>query len=341
MHTKNIFRKFKKRIWNILVSQLRYKRIYYKIYKSYWHSIIFSRVSGHEKNYYSAIPNPGAGIGHQIANWISGYYFAKLFNLNFAHIPFSSNKWEDFLGFGRNEITVTELIKNHYYKKIHLPLFHQGNDYEVKQIKKIINSYSNQKVIFIAGQDQPYAEQFGVMESIKLKFHSNLVRKKDQLSYSSDYFNIAMHVRRGDIEIGLKNKKPNLLLRWQDNNYFYNVLSAIIQNINTDKPIAIYIFSQGKQHDFMEFKKFKNVHYCLEMNAMDSFLHMVFADLLITSKSSFSYKPALLSNGIKVCPKNFWHGYPDQIDWILTEENGTLGNESLKRLKDNMGSYEQ
>jgi hypothetical protein len=60
---------------------------------------------------------------------------------------------------------------------------------------------------------------------------------------------------------------------------------------------------------------------------------MVNADLLITSKSSFSYKPALLSNGIKVCPKNFWHRYPDKLDFILVADDGILDNYPLgKRL---------
>lgn len=341
MQLQILLKKVKNRIWSILVSQLRYKKIYYSIYPSYWHSVIFKGASGEEKNYYSAIPNPGAGIGHQLANWIAGYWFANLFNLNFAHTPFPVRKWEVFLGFGKNEITINDLIKIHHYKKVNLPLFHLENNQEVTKIKNIIKSYSNQKVVFIAGQDQPYADQFGVMDAIKQKFHANPARQKDHLIYSDEYFNIAIHVRRGDIEIGLKNKNPNLLLRWQDNNYFYNTLTSIINNTNTRKPIAIYIFSQGKQQDFVEFNKFENLHYCMEMNAMDSFLHMIFADLLITSKSSFSYKPALLSNGIKVCPKNFWHGYPDQNDWILVEENGTLGTESLGKLRKCMNKYEQ
>ena len=45
----------------------------------------------------------------------------------------------------------------------------------------------------------------------------------------------------------------------------------------------------------------------------------------ITSKSSFSYKPALLNkNGIKVCPRNFWHGYPDTKDWIMCDNDGNI-----------------
>jgi len=40
--------------------------------------------------YYTAVPNRGAGIGHQLANWIAGYWFACQFGLEFAHTPFAS-----------------------------------------------------------------------------------------------------------------------------------------------------------------------------------------------------------------------------------------------------------
>jgi hypothetical protein len=57
---------------------------------------------------------------------------------------------------------------------------------------------------------------------------------------------------------------------------------------------------------------------------MDSFLHMVFADILITSKSSFSYKPALLNNGVKISPRDFWHGYPQSKNWLLVDDEGKM-----------------
>ena len=91
-----------------------------------------------------------------------------------------------------------------------------------------------------------------------------------------------------------------------------------------DKPIAVYLFSQGKKQDFPEFADFLNLHYCLDMGPIDSFLHMVNADLLITSKSSFSYKPALLNRGLKICPQNFWHGYPEDPNWILADDTGAI-----------------
>jgi hypothetical protein len=118
-------------------------------------------------------------------------------------------------------------------------------------------------------------------------------------------------------------------MRWQGNDYFEKVLHKAVDNIKTNKPIAIYLFSQGEIKDFPEFNEFSNLHFCLDMNAQDSFLHMVNADLLITSKSSFSYKPALLSKGVKICPEDFWHGYPNHEDFILADSFGDFEIERL------------
>jgi hypothetical protein len=167
-----------------------------------------------------------------------------------------------------------------------------------------------------------------VIDEIKKKFQQSPERKNDWLIFSEDTFNIAIHVRRGDIVVGQENNNPNLVMRWLDNDYFENTLTEVLANIKTDKQINIYLFSQGVRQDFPEFDRFPNITFCLEMGAQDSFLHMVNADVLITSKSSFSYKPALLSNGIKVCPKGFWHGYPDSVDWVMVGNDGKIIGES-------------
>lgn len=317
--------KLKNRLWSKIVSIFKHTKFYPFLYKSFLYSkIVVSKSNNMTDLYFAATPNKGAGIGHQMANWIAGYWFAKLFNLKFAHIPFSNNSWETFLGFGEDEVSVTDLVDKQGYKKIKLPLFDEYNDSEVDLIKNIINSYQSQKVVFIAEQDQFYENQYGNINELKKKFYSAKSRKNDTLIYSKENFNIAIHVRRGDINIGQLNKNPNLLLRWQDNDYFIKVLENVIEKINPSKPIKIFLFSQGKKSDFIEFSKFEDIEYCLDMGAKDSFLHMVYADLLITSKSSFSYKPALLSNGVKVVPNNFWHGYPNHKDWIIADENGNL-----------------
>jgi hypothetical protein len=324
----NILHKIKRKLWQKTVSRLRNTLVYYTLYKSYWHYKLTGKEIAvtSDINYFAQIPNLGAGIGHQLANWISGFYFARFFNLNFAHAPFSNPDWEDFFGFGKGELSLHQVIKDGY-KRVRLPLFDENNDAEVNMVKAIIASYSTKKVVFTADEDQFYAAQYGVIDDLQAKFYNSNSRIDNKLLYNPDFFNIAIHVRRGDITIGQLNKNPNLLMRWQDNDYFKNVLLQALNMVKTNKPIHIYLFSQGNPEDFKEFEAFENLNLCLDMGARDSFLHMVYADLLITSKSSFSYKPALLNKNIKISPKNFWHGYPESDKWILAEEIGTIDHE--------------
>lgn len=335
MTIKQFILKVRRKLWYYIVSSTRNKPIYPYIYKSYWHYLLhgISAARTSDSCYFGARPNPGAGIGHQIANWIAGYWFSKQFGLKFAHIPFSQHSWEGFLGFGDGEVWLNELKKKEGYKKRLLPLFDEYNNKEVNLVKAIISSYYGKKIVFVAEQDQFYRDQFGVITEIQDKFYSTKARTDDKLLYSSNYFNIAIHVRRGDIVAGQINRNENLLMRWQTNEYFETVLTNVVQTIKPAKPIAIYLFSQGVKEDFKDFDKFENLNLCLDMGAKDSFLHMVYADLIITSKSSFSYKPALLNKGIKICPKDFWHGYPQTVDWIMVDQNGTIDEEGLNVMK--------
>jgi hypothetical protein len=295
------------------------------MYRSYWHARFHKKADPlTSTNYFTAVPNPGAGIGHQLANWIAGYWFAKQFGLRFAHSPFSSPKWEYFLGFGEGVPTCDELVNRHGYKRVLLPLFNEKSREEVELVKKIIASYQDAPVVFCAEQDQFYADQFGIQEDLQQKFYSGKARREDKLIYAEDSFNIAIHVRRGDIANAPKNSIHTVGLRWQGNDYFEQVLTEVVGTVRTTKPIFIYLFSQGNRENFVDFEKFNNIRFCLDMDVHDSFLHMVYADVLITSKSSFSYKPALLNKGIKVCPRDFWHGYPSTHDWVLADENGKL-----------------
>ena len=324
MTFSRLVQKIRIRIWAMIVDNSRGKRFYPFLYKSYYHyRFSRNRQTINTTCYYAARPNPGAGIGHQMANWIAGYWFARQFGLKFAHIGFSDPKWDDFLGFGDNEEQVKDLLKKGY-KRRRLPLFDSTNQAEVDFMKAIIKSYSGEKIVLVAELDQYYGEQYGVMNDIKHKFHHAKARQNDRLIYSKDFFNIAIHVRRGDIVAGSLAGDSGMTFRWQSNDYFVNVLSEVLKIMQFDRPVAIHLFSQGKQDDFQDFSRFENIQYHLDMTPRDSFLHMVYADLLITSKSSFSYKPALLNKGIKVCPKNFWHGYPQSSDWILADDSGKI-----------------
>jgi hypothetical protein len=326
--------KAKNKLWNDSVAFTRNKKIYPYLYRSYWYYLFNKNgLTQSNSSFYTARPNPGAGIGHQLANWIAGYWFAKQFGLTFAHIPFSTQKWDDFLGFSQDEISVSELLDKGY-KKVRLPLFDEENETEVDLQKNIIASYLNQKVVFVAEQDQSYKDQFGVINHIRYKFNSAPARVNDRLVYDNSNFNIAVHVRRTviiDNKVILENETARAM-RWLSNDYYEKVLKQVIQNLSIAKPISIYIFSTGKAEEFTEFSKYGDVHFCSDMDEYASFLHLIRADLLIASKSSFSYKPALLNDAIKLCPRNFWHSYPASKDFILVENDGSFDVSQLTQI---------
>lgn len=278
------------------------------------------------EQYFAAIPNRGAGIGHQMSNWHAGLWYAWQFGLKHAHVPFAQKSWERFLGYGANETTLSQLLQQGY-KIVHLPFFHDENAEEMKRIREMMSLYAGKKIVFLAEQDQHYPDQIGVQSYIQEKFYASPVRESDLTPYSLDHFNIAVHLRRGDITIGQTNGDPNLTMRWLSNDYYTRVLDNVLPLVKerTKKPIHIYIFSQGKKSDFSELEKYDNVHFYLDLNPESTFLSFIYADMLITSKSSFSYKPALLNrDGIKVCPKIFWHAYPDDAQWAMMDDEGNF-----------------
>lgn len=296
--------------------------------------------SGTKDNLYmTEVVSYGAGIGHQMANWIAGYWFARLLGIKYAYSPFTSsavpfrpNAWDRLLGFSEGEVTAEQLLKKGY-KKVQLPYFDENHENEVKEIQRIIDSYSGEKVVFFLEANQYYRDQFGVMDVIGNKFFSAPARKEDKLVYDPNYYNVAMHIRRQvviDSKIIVENEAQRAK-RWTGNEYYEEVLKALAK-LNVGKPIKIHVFSTGKPEEFESFKQYGDVRICSDLNEYASFVHLVFADLLVTSKSSFSYKPALMSKGIKVCPDGFWHGYPDLPDWFVLGSDGKLTEDQICRL---------
>ncbi|MEP6750118.1 MAG: hypothetical protein ABJB86_20435, partial [Bacteroidota bacterium] len=317
----------------------------FSAYRSYW-NYKFSKSSQikaasltDKLHYIAEKPNYGAGVGHQLANWNAGYYFSRYYDLTFAHFPFSNEKWEALLGFGEKETSADSLLKDGSFKKVRLPRFNSDKEQDLKRIRNIIQSYSNKKVLFLLAQDQGYNRQCDTSAVLSEKFFSAASRKQNKLFYNTDNFNIAIHIRRGDVADMKKSDDSNWGQRWLNNDYYLAVLNRVLSALATKKEINIYLFSQGKKEDFPEFRNINNMHYCLDVNGYDSFLHLTYADLLISSKSSFSYKPALISKGIKICPANFWHAYPSTDDFILAADDGKFDEIKLLNMQQEAFSY--
>lgn len=332
VYKDKIYRKLHHIFWH----KLRPGRWSLFLYPAYWRYRLMPNkqnvVLEKAEVYLTQEPNKGAGIGHQMGNWNAGYWFAQRFGVKYAYSSFSNPAWDEFLGFGEGEITAQELLSKGY-KKRRLPYFDEKSENDMQMIQGMIDAYRNQKVVFFLELDQFYEAQYGAMEHIKQKFHHAQARNQEKLIYQENCLNIAVHIRRGDIVIGQTTQAPGLTKRWLTTEYSANVVKELVSVIPKDKPYQIYVFSQGMPEDFPELNDMPNLTYCLDMSAKESFLHMVKADILVTSKSSFSYKPALLSDGIKICPPNFWHGYPEKEEWIVVDNDGTFTREQIQQVE--------
>ncbi len=324
--------KLKRKVRTIILKKINNTPLQFRLYRSYWHYRIQRNKQNldnrvrNESHFLTQRPNYGAGIGHQLANWNSGLFFANYFNVRYAHSPFSTDKWESFFGFGENEIHVSDLEESKGYKVVRLPRFDSTSNYEINLIANIISSYKSDKVLFFLELDQGYKRQYETKDVLSEKFFSAKSRSNDNLIFVPDAFNIAVHIRRR-----MKIETTEVWrTRGLENEYFVNALSLALNTIETEKKIEIYLFSQGDIEEFSEFEKFKNMHYCMDMGPIDSVLHMINADLLISSKSSFSYNPALISKGIQIVPKTFWHSYPGTSQYILADNDGNFDINHLK-----------
>ena len=311
---------------------------YFKKYRSYRHKA--KNPNGDMSNLYlTETVSYGAGIGHQMANWIAGYWFARYFGIGYAYSPFTSsaipfrpNRWDWVLGFGEGEVSARRLLRDGY-KKVQLPYFDENDPEHIEIIRNIIQSYADEKVVFFTEANQFYHDQYGVMDDLSAKFFAASSRTRDRLIYHPEYYNVAVHIRRTvviDSKVIEENEEQKAK-RWTGNAYYEELLKEI-SKMDVGKPIRIHVFSTGKPEEFESFKQYGDVRICSDLDEYQSFVHLVYADLLITSKSSFSYKPALMSKGIKICPDGFWHGYPDRSDWFVVSEDGKLTEEQKNRL---------
>ena len=303
------------------------KTPFYKyIFASYWHGLLFGKISKDKADmshfYITQRVYEGAGIGHQMTCWISGRYAALKTGMKYAHYPFANPEWEKVLGFYNNEKSIKQL-KKEGYRIVRLKTF-KIDDID-RETWRTIHSYSGKKVVFFV-EGFNYQRQCDMESVLKDKFFNSPSRKDDRLVYGNDNYNIAVHIRRGDI-VGKDGKViAGLANRFQGLDYFYNATKSAISDAKTDKDIHVFIFSQGDKSEYVMFEDLNvaKIHYCMDMNQYDSFVHLVNADALITSKSSFSYNPALISRGKKYGAPGFWHDYPDRDDWKKMDEAGNI-----------------
>lgn len=317
------------------------------IYPSYWRYLFTKflkkfclwqpkiRMETSHSRYLTGVPNPYAGIGHQLCNWNAALIFASKYNLNFVHHPLISklkeSKWEEFLGFGEGELLYEDVINKKSIKIVKLPRV-RWNTNDTKGhfiVSEIINyAYPGSNILFYIANDQSVYDYTIVKDILRTKYWNNKKKNFLKCDFRQDKLNIAVHIRRGDI-LQMNKKDKNFQQRWLDNTYFINIINTIKSQIYDN--IVIHIFSQGKIADFSDFEKIGNVVYHLDEDEYKTFHNMILADILIVSPSSFSYFAGIISPGLKIAKYPWLHELPEDSEWIRSDENGNFNPAALMK----------
>jgi hypothetical protein len=143
------------------------------------------------------------------------------------------------------------------------------------------------------------------------------------LQYEPNKVNVAVHLRRGDVNANNKFRD-----KFTDNRYIFDVLSKILEMVaSLGDESSICVYSEGEVEDFKELERL-NPKFFLNISPFTTFHNLVCADVLVMSKSTFSYTAALLSKGI-VFYESFRH--QPQNGWIKVNKNSGFDQKEFSR----------
>mmetsp|Transcript_18687 Transcript_18687/g.22947 ORF Transcript_18687/g.22947 Transcript_18687/m.22947 type:complete len:308 (-) Transcript_18687:340-1263(-) len=124
------------------------------------------------------------------------------------------------------------------------------------------------------------------------------VPKPPLLYFKKEIFNLAVHIRRGDVGPNMDRKNQG---RYTSDESLSRCLSKIVPNLRSQykRDVGIHIFSEGSIDDFNVSLVHSNVQIQFHLNAgvALTFHHLVVADALVIAHSSFSITAAFVSIG--------------------------------------------
>jgi len=125
-----------------------------------------------------------------------------------------------------------------------------------------------------------------------------LAPKPDLIWFKNDRFNVALHVRRGDVsKAKIKDHGLDMYRRYRGNNAYIKCMKALSERYrDVGKPLSFHLFSEGEQSDFQSIiDEFPDATLHLDTDIKLTHYHMVMADALVTAMSSFSRTAGFLS----------------------------------------------
>jgi hypothetical protein len=175
------------------------------------------------------------------------------------------------------------------------------------------------------------------------------------LSMSDRPLRVAVHLRRGELLVVSRD-------RLLPNEYYISVaqnVSRVLEALRIDYEIEIHtevankefivepdhhgIFNRisspaivsPKMNGLDEFSALPNLVHCINDNAIDCLGKLATADILIMSRSSFSYVGALLNRNGIILYHPFWH--PQLSSWITVDSHGQFNEVKFREAVEGFG----
>lgn len=265
------------------------------------------------------------GAGAQAHTMISAKNFARAYGHTYVHTPFSEidhadrpmeqwvEGWENLFNLGQGE----ELLRNGAppalnYTTFHPRLYHAVSSTLLKiGSGALLNWHKPSETrtffhpFFYYSDSNPDA-YLSLIPELRKKFYLNGPLPK------SNVLKVAVHLRRGDVTPAHDRRFTHVGPVFET----AHRVKATLEAHQQDYTLSVY--SEGRESDFAGLQEI-GAKLFLNINAIWTLRQLTEADILIMSKSSFSYVAALISDGIKLY-EPFWHSPLDS--WILRKSGG-------------------
>jgi hypothetical protein len=246
------------------------------------------------------------GLGAQYLRIIGIITLAKKFNLKYVHNKIKKmifisddnhsdenylNEIEDYLQISSNFEAVDF---NKYDEIICCDVFSEH------VLNIIINNNKNKKVLLLVKIAHVFIENHDIgLYDLTLPFLRSIKKKRELIYFKEDAFNVAIHIRRGDVNL---KEYPERYVSTENIKKIYDFLNKKYTNTN------FCIFTEIDENNEREFDIFKNldINILSKTDELVTFEHMVNANALVICKSTFSYVPGMYNQN-DVYNINFWH----------------------------------
>jgi hypothetical protein len=207
---------------------------------------------------------------------------------------------------------------------MHIPSNAQIDDEVYRPVDQFIQSHPEPNTVFKLSNnrfgDYEYASTQAWLREIYDKARQS---NPFPLCYQSEFLNIAVHIRRGDLLPG--RQFSDLSTRMLPDRWYIEIVKLIISQ--TKKPLSIHIFSEGK-HGLYQSEKGESFSWAqyfahsghpviehIDTPFLETFHHLLNADLFIGSKSGMTHLAGMLGNSVKLVP-SLWHSYRGAQDLL-------------------------